>query len=157
MEFDEGSDGWLNAVRFDQCFQSCHCGNTDWNAASIDLRADKLYGWIATEDDYNFEGIVGLHLRKCRNLKSVSDITEEEDTRTTTSFLDLNNTQLMEMHLQVEGCSLFIDNLMKEKDGMIQCYNEEMRKNQLRGQKHLESLSLSARRLDCCWELTNMR
>lgn len=44
----------------------------------IHLRDDKPYGWVAREDDYNRSGIVGKNVKKKRDLKSISQIQEED-------------------------------------------------------------------------------
>jgi len=42
------------------------------------LRDDKLYGWLAREDDYNRSDTVGKNVKKKRDLKSISQIVEED-------------------------------------------------------------------------------
>lgn len=109
VEFQKDYNGLQHATLFDMSFQESRCGNKDWNNAMI-VPEVKLYGWVAREDDYKFEGIVGHHLRK---------------------FRDLNNSAFLykrmrhnEMHSQVHGFSSCVDGFIKHKDEMLQSYHK---------------------------------
>ncbi|XP_010485238.1 PREDICTED: factor of DNA methylation 4-like [Camelina sativa] len=45
----------------------------------IRFRDDKLYGWVAREEDYNRSDIVGKNVKKKRDLKSISQLQEEDE------------------------------------------------------------------------------
>ncbi|CAL0304146.1 unnamed protein product [Lupinus luteus] len=69
VEFVKDYQGFQQATLFDMSFQATHCGNKDWNNVMVCPEV-KLYGWVARENDYKFEGIVGQHLRKFRESNS---------------------------------------------------------------------------------------
>lgn len=129
IEFTKDWGGLKNAVMFEKSFETDHRGKSDW-CNSENRRRDVLYGWIAREDDYNSKDLIGEHLRKCRDLKSISDL-EAEDNRKTTklvsklaSVIEVKNMKLEEMKSKFNQTSISLSNLIRQKDEMLQVYNE---------------------------------
>ncbi|GKV20871.1 hypothetical protein SLEP1_g30921 [Rubroshorea leprosula] len=50
MEFNKEWDGLKNAIVFEKSFESNHCGKRDYYSSRH--QGEKLYGWIARDDDY---------------------------------------------------------------------------------------------------------
>ncbi|KAI9117127.1 hypothetical protein K1719_011293 [Acacia pycnantha] len=67
MEFD----GFNNAIDFEKSFEVDQCGKTDY--IKTRNRVDRLYGWVARDDDYHAKSIIGDHLRKNGDLKPVTE------------------------------------------------------------------------------------
>ncbi|XVF68777.1 hypothetical protein PTKIN_Ptkin11bG0028500 [Pterospermum kingtungense] len=57
VEFKKEWDGFHNAIMFDRSFELEHCGRKDFYSSS--RQRDKLYGWVACEDDYHSIGLIG--------------------------------------------------------------------------------------------------
>ncbi|CAA7039322.1 unnamed protein product [Microthlaspi erraticum] len=130
VHFGKGWEGYENATMFDKHFEVNHCGKRDYDAARE--RGDKLYGWIAKEDDFYSRGIIGDHLRKKADLKSVSGKELEDHNKTLTLVSKLENTletkssSLQQIESKYEEASTALDKVMIEKDDMINKHNEQM-------------------------------
>ncbi|KAK7257812.1 hypothetical protein RIF29_32056 [Crotalaria pallida] len=131
VEFEKDYQGLQDATLFDMSFQASHCGNKEWNnAAANEVCSEvKLYGWVAREVDYKFEGIVGQHLRRFR-------VVSNSNKADVSKRMCYNET----MHSQVGGFSSCVEGLMKQKDEMVQRYHEDMRKTHQSAQKHMEKI-----------------
>ncbi|CAN4080582.1 unnamed protein product [Withania somnifera] len=130
VEFKGDWSGFMNAMAFEKAFELGKHGKRDWN--SIRYRDDKLYAWIARDDDYYSESLVGKYLRKNRDLKSVSGIQEEnkrKDSRLVCNLineLEMKNKACEEMKKKISRTEVFIDNVMSQKEEIVQNYNDEM-------------------------------
>ncbi|MED6181585.1 hypothetical protein PIB30_020681 [Stylosanthes scabra] len=124
------------ATMFEKSFQKSGCGKRDWNNnnALVCPSNKFLYGWIAGEDDFRFEGIVGQHLRKITglNLKGVFDDMKEEEEKDEKTVLHSSS--------QGDGFSFLIDDLLKQKDEVVQRYHQDMGEAHDSAQKHLGSI-----------------
>ncbi|KAM7501892.1 hypothetical protein LguiB_000796 [Lonicera macranthoides] len=152
VEFNRDWPGFSNAMMFENFYGENNRGRRDYYEAAN--RGDELYGWVAHDDDYNLGGIIGEHLRKIGDLKTVSDV-EAEDARKTSKLLsNLSNTivvknmRLKELEGKYSQTSISLNNLMKEKDEMHKTYNEglkllrrlEIQKIQQNARGYLESI-----------------
>lgn len=90
VEFKKEWSGFYGAIMFEKEYEIEHHGKKDYRAAS-DL-GDGLYGWVARDDDYNSEGILGEFLQKNGDLKTVSGLEAEEKRKTGLLIADLSNT-----------------------------------------------------------------
>ncbi|XP_059300535.1 factor of DNA methylation 4-like [Lycium ferocissimum] len=130
VEFKGDWSGFMNAMAFEKAFELDKHGKRDWN--SVRRRDDKLYAWIARNEDYYSNGPVGKHLRKHGDLKSVSEIQEENKRKDSsllcnlTNALEMKNKECEEMKKKISRTEVFMDNVMSQKEKMIQCYNDEM-------------------------------
>ncbi|XP_073271675.1 protein INVOLVED IN DE NOVO 2-like [Primulina huaijiensis] len=68
--------GFNNAMSFEKFYDCNQHGKRKW-LEKIETKSN-LYGWIARADDYNANNIVGENLHKIGNLRTVSNIMEEE-------------------------------------------------------------------------------
>lgn len=134
VNFNKDFVGFGNAMSFEKAFASNFHGKLNWYGGQS--RGDKLFGWVAREDDYNSRGVIGEHLRKNGDLKSITDI-EVEDNRKTKSLvsnlsktIEAKDTQCKEMKTKLEETSASLNKLMHENKAMTQSYNEEMRRMQ---------------------------
>lgn len=90
VEFKKEWSGFYNAIMFEKEFEIQHHGKKDYRAASDSV--DGLYGWVARDDDYNSEGMLGEFLQKNGDLKTLSGLEAEEKRKTGLLVADLSNT-----------------------------------------------------------------
>lgn len=128
VHFGKGWECFENATMFDKHFEVNQCGKRDYDAARE--RGDKLYGWIAKEDDFYSRTVIGDHLRKKGDLKSVSGKEAEDHRKTLRLVSNLENTletkssSLQQMESKYKETSTALDKVMREKDDMINTHNE---------------------------------
>ncbi|XP_059626605.1 factor of DNA methylation 4-like [Cornus florida] len=134
VEFNKDWAGFKNAMTFEKSFEVKNQGKMDYYAARH--KGDNLYGWIARQEEYHLKGLIGEYLRKKGDLKTVSDV-ETEDRRkdvklvsNLTNQLEDKNRQCEEMKSEISRTEVYMGNVMRQKEVMIQDYNEEMNKLQ---------------------------
>ncbi|KAG8471492.1 hypothetical protein CXB51_036162 [Gossypium anomalum] len=154
VEFNKEWDGFNNAIMFEKSFELDHYGKKDYYSSR--RKKDKLYAWVAREDDYYSGGLIGEYLRRNGDLKTVSS-KEAEDRRKTSKLLTtLNNTletknqRLQEMQNKFNEVSSSMSTLMWQKDDMIRAYNEECKKMQENAHNHFKQISLEHERNAKC-------
>ena len=132
VEFKKDWDGFSNAIMFEKDFDLNHCGKKEYTETSARDRGQRLYGWIAKEVDYNASGLVGDHLRKNGDLKSV-DGKQAEDQRKDAklvsnlkSTLERKHDCLREMESRYKETSSSLNKVMDQKEAMEKSYNEGM-------------------------------
>ncbi|KAF5799976.1 putative XS domain-containing protein [Helianthus annuus] len=143
VEFNKGWAGFNNAMSFEKAYEADHHGKRDWKIAS-----DKtdIYGWVARADDYRASNIIGEHLRKIADLRTLSDIMAEEDRKANTLASNLANViEVKKRHFE-EMESKFVETenslskLIAEKDLLHQSYNEEIKKIQVGAREHFQRI-----------------
>ncbi|KAL7153651.1 hypothetical protein ABFS83_04G183100 [Erythranthe nasuta] len=95
VEFKKDWSGFYGAIMFEKGFEVDHRGKKDYYSS------DELYGWVARDDDYNSEGILGEFLRKNGDLKTVGDLENEEKRKNGLLVADLSNT-IQELRMRLE-------------------------------------------------------
>ena len=121
--------GYHDAISFERAYEADHHGKKDWYAESSDPKSG-LYAWIAREDDYCLDNKVGRRLQEIGNLKTVSEIKEDEHRiqdrliSNVTSIIDKKNNLLKEMELKYSATTINLNNLMEEKDKLQQAHDE---------------------------------
>ncbi|KAL8137468.1 hypothetical protein V2J09_003469 [Rumex salicifolius] len=144
VEFGKDWVGLNDVFSFEKLYELDHHGKKDWLAA--DGQASGLYAWIARADDYNSEGIVGDHLRKIGDLKTIASLVEEEERKKNkllsnlTNVLDNTDRSLKEVRENLSETSNSINKVMEEKDKLNQAYNEEMKKIQMSAKDHFQKI-----------------
>lgn len=130
VEFDRDWAGFTNAMAFDKAFEADHRGKRHWRTAKV--LGENLYGWVARDDDYYSKCIIGEHLRKSGDLKTVEEIQAEDQRKTTTLVSNLNNVievktrHLREIESKYAETSTHLVSVMSQKDAMHQAFNERM-------------------------------
>ncbi|KAJ8559528.1 hypothetical protein K7X08_003586 [Anisodus acutangulus] len=130
VDFKEDWSGFMDAMAFEKAFELDKHGKRAWN--SVRCRDDKLYAWIARHEDYYSNSLIGKHLRKHGDLKSVSGIQEENKRkdssllRNLTNALEMKNKECEEMKKKISRTEVFMDNVMTQKEVMLKNYNNEM-------------------------------
>lgn len=128
VEFNRGWPGLENALSFERAYKADHHGREDWLAENDEKSG--LYAWVARADDYKLANIVGEHLRKIGDLKTISDIMEEEDRKLDKLVSNLKNKieekkkEEIEMEQKCNESLSSLTTVMEEKDKLLQTYNE---------------------------------
>ncbi|KAF8396789.1 hypothetical protein HHK36_018422 [Tetracentron sinense] len=143
VEFRKDWPGFNNAMSFEKAFEADHRGKDDWNKKH---RGSDIYAWVARGDDYNSPALIGDHLRKNGDLKTISEIVAEEARKTTklvsnlTNVIEVKNKHLKEMECKFNETSISLNILMEEKDKLHQAYNEEIKKMQRNARDHFQKI-----------------
>lgn len=146
VEFNKDWAGFKNAIMFEKSFEVDHHGKKDFYA--VKNLGDKLYGWIARDDDYNSKSLIGDHLRKNGDLKTVSGKEAEDQRKTSTLVTNLTRTlevkdmRYKEMEMKYLETSTYLDLTMEQMDEMNKSRNEEIRKMQQSAHDHFQKIYL---------------
>ncbi|KAL0417862.1 UNVERIFIED_CONTAM: Factor of DNA methylation 4 [Sesamum radiatum] len=144
-EFNKDWEGFKDAMAFEKAFEMDHHGKRDWYAKGH--KGDKLYGWLARGEEYWGRGLIGKHLQKNGDLKTVSDIQNEDRRKDKSLMCNLTNEleskkkKCEEIKKSISKTEIFMGNIMVQKEEMIQSYNEEMKKMQDNASKKLRQIS----------------
>ncbi|KAK6145368.1 hypothetical protein DH2020_022188 [Rehmannia glutinosa] len=144
VEFYKDWSGFTNAMCFEKAFEANHHGKRNWLAEN-EKKSD-LYAWVARTDDYNSNNIIGENLRKIGDLRTISDIMEEEARKTNklvgnlTNVIEAKKMQLLEMESKFKETERCLSQLIKEKDNLHQAYNEEIKKIESSARDHYKRI-----------------
>lgn len=128
VEFHKDWPGLHNALSFEKAYEADHHGKKAWFVSSGEKSG--VYCWVARADDYKADNIIGEHLRKTGDLKTISEIMEEEARKQDKLISNLNNIietknkHLKEMEQKCSETSISLNKLMEEKDRLLHAYNE---------------------------------
>ncbi|THU68012.1 hypothetical protein C4D60_Mb05t30750 [Musa balbisiana] len=134
VDFAKDWTGFKDAMAFGNHFEADRRGKRDW--LDNRFRGSKICGWVARAGDYTSAGPVGDHLRENGDLKSVGDLAAEESSRTDrlvanlASQIEAKNKHLQELECKYNETSLSLDNMMEQRDSLLQSYNEEIQRMQ---------------------------
>ncbi|GMI86246.1 INVOLVED IN DE NOVO 2, RNA-DIRECTED DNA METHYLATION 12 [Hibiscus trionum] len=144
VEFRKDWPGLHNALSFEKAYEADHHGKKDWfvnNGVK-----EGLYAWVARADDYKSSTIIGEHLRKIGDLKTISELMEEEARKQDRLVTNLNNIietknkHIQEMEQRCSETSKSLEALMEEKDNLSLAYNEEIKKIQVSARDHFQRI-----------------
>ncbi|KAI4356350.1 hypothetical protein L6164_000379 [Bauhinia variegata] len=144
VEFNKDWAGLNDAISFEKSFELEHCGKKDYYKTRN--QGDRLYGWLARDDDYYMKSIIGDHLRKHGDLKTVSGKQAEDQRKTSklvsnlTNTLENKNMQLKEVQDKYYKTSESLNKVMEEKEKVIKAYNNEIQKMQQNTRDHFEKI-----------------
>ena len=88
VEFGRAWDGFKHAMMFVKALEMDKHGRENWYDRTRQ-KDNKFYVWIAGEEDYNANGLVGEHLRKNGDLKTLSAIEKEDSVKNSKLLLGL--------------------------------------------------------------------
>lgn len=144
VEFKKDWPGLHNAMSFEKAYEADGHGKVHWSARNVEKSG--LYAWVARADDYNSSNIVGDHLRKIGDLRTISELMEEESRKqdklvsNLTNLIEVKNKHLKEMEERCTETSSSLNILIEEKDRLLQGYNEEIKKIQLSARDHFQRI-----------------
>ncbi|KAL9226604.1 hypothetical protein vseg_002396 [Gypsophila vaccaria] len=144
VEFNKDWFGMNNALAFDKEYELNQHGKQHWQAK--DTEKSGVYGWVARADDYNSSGVIGEHLRKVADLKTVSGKEAEDDHKddklvsNLKNCLETKNKNLQEAKTIFTETSISFNKLAEEKDRLHLAYNEEIKKIQVSARDHFQKI-----------------
>ncbi|KAK4440866.1 Factor of DNA methylation 4 [Sesamum alatum] len=150
VEFNKDWEGFKDALAFEKAFEVDHRGKKDWHARGH--KGDKLYGWLARGEEYRGKGLVGKHLQKNGDLKTLSEIQNEDrrkDKRlmcNLTNELESKQRKCEEIKKNITKTEISMGNIMLQKEEMVQRYNEELKKMHDNASKKLRQISEEQKR-----------
>ncbi|KAK1352968.1 hypothetical protein POM88_052806 [Heracleum sosnowskyi] len=93
-----------------------------------------MYGWSARADDYGSPGVVGDFLRKIGELKTVSNIVEEEDRG------KRDKRQKLQFELDKKNENMDDLKMKYEKERLHQDFIKETKRMHTKSQEHIRSV-----------------
>ncbi|XP_034928539.1 protein INVOLVED IN DE NOVO 2 isoform X1 [Populus alba] len=144
VEFNKDWPGLHNAISFEKAYEADQQGKKEWFANSGEKSG--IYCWVARSDDYNSNNIIGEHLRKIGDVRTISDLIEEEARKqdklvfNLTNVIETKNRYLKEMELRCSETSASLNKLVQEKEKLLHAYNEEIRKIQTGARDHFQKI-----------------
>lgn len=128
VEFRNEWLGLNDALRFEKAYEANHQGKRDYNG--YEERGDKIYCWVARDDDYYSKTSVGDHLRKNGDLKTISEYQNEENIKNSklisklTDTIQDRNMRIREMENKYKETAISLSTVISQKDEMVQAINE---------------------------------
>ncbi|PIM98811.1 hypothetical protein CDL12_28706 [Handroanthus impetiginosus] len=124
VEFGKDWSGFHKAMLFEKAYEANLCSKKDWQAKRDPN--SYLYGWFARIDDYISNNIVGDNLCKIGDLRTVSDILEEEAQKSNRLISRLTENTLGQLKM--------------EQNKINQAHEEEIKEIQSSAEDHLQIL-----------------
>ncbi|KAL8463092.1 hypothetical protein ACS0TY_033928 [Phlomoides rotata] len=144
VEFHKDWCGFNNAMSFEKDYEANHRGKRNWLAKNEDESG--LYAWVARADDYDCNNILGENLHKIGDLRTISDIMEEEARKTKKLVGDLVNiieakkAHLLKMEKKLEETESSLCLLFKEKVKIHEAYSADMKKIETGARDHFQKI-----------------
>ncbi|KAJ0266724.1 XH/XS domain-containing protein [Hirschfeldia incana] len=148
VEFNKDIRGFENAMNFERSYKSDGHGKKDWEKG-VHFRDDKPYGWVCREVDYNQRGIVGEKVRKKRDLKSVSQLHEEEERKmvqlveSMSQSIELKILSKQELEDKVDETSRVLESVELHNYQLNEKYKQEVEKTQANLQEQYQQIMLA--------------
>ncbi|KAG9454703.1 hypothetical protein H6P81_007607 [Aristolochia fimbriata] len=77
LDFGHDWSGFNSGMQFENYFAALQQGKEQWFKKRN--YPDRMYGWLARADDFNYSGPVGKFLREAGDLKAIADLEKEEE------------------------------------------------------------------------------
>lgn len=144
VEFTKDWSGFTNAMSFEKAYEADHRGKKDWKVTKE--HGSDLYAWVARADDYRAKDIVGDHLRKIGDLRTIADIMDDEERKASklvtklTNMIEVKEKHLAEMQDKFSETASSLNKLVEEKDKLQNSYNEEIKKIQSSARDHFQKI-----------------
>lgn len=128
VEFRRDWSGFQDALNFSRYFEAEQHGRKQWRDSRH--RPTSICGWIADEDDYRTAGIIGDHLRKNGDLKTITELQQEQSRKQSKLVATLANQitkqeeNLEHLRREFQKTSDFLETVIKEKDLLDQIHND---------------------------------
>ncbi|KAI3786987.1 hypothetical protein L1987_41116 [Smallanthus sonchifolius] len=151
VEFGKDWDGFSHVMMFVKAFEVNKHGKKDWFNRERG-RDDKLYAWVATDEDYKSNGLVGDYLRKNGDLKTVSDIQKEDEAKNSKlimglkTLIDEKSKRSEEIKSEISKTDLHMATAMKQKEEMTENFNREMKFMQEQANEQLKRITIERER-----------
>ena len=128
VEFARDWNGFRNALAFEKYFEAEGYGKNDWKQKQN--KGSKLFGWVARGEDHSSPGLIGDHLRKNADLKTINDL-ENEGTHKNKKLvanlanqIEVKNQYLQELQFRYNETAVSLEKMMAQREQLLQAYNE---------------------------------
>uniref|UniRef100_A0ACD5ZP68 Uncharacterized protein n=1 Tax=Avena sativa TaxID=4498 RepID=A0ACD5ZP68_AVESA len=144
VEFGKDWIGFNRALAFENHFESEGYGKLDWK--NHKHRGSEMFGWIARADDQKSSGPIGEYLQKNGDLKTISDVEDEEKRKTNKLVANLaDEIELKKRHVEVlkskyNETTTTLEMTIEQKDQLLRAYNEEIHKMQQIARAHSQRI-----------------
>ncbi|KAI3446101.1 hypothetical protein Pfo_002766 [Paulownia fortunei] len=134
VEFRNEWLGLSDALRFEKAYEANHQGKRDY--FGVEEKGNKLYCWVARDEDFNSKNVIGDHLQKNGDLKTIVQYQEEETNKNSklvsnlTNTVEVKNMHIKEMETKYKETSISLSCLISQKDEILRAFNEERQKMQ---------------------------
>ncbi|CAN4095992.1 unnamed protein product [Withania somnifera] len=151
VEFKKDWFGFSNAISFEKAYEADDHGKKDWEANNG--QKSDLYAWIARADDYQATNVVGEKLRKFGDLRTISNIMEEESRKTSLLVSSLTNAiEVKKLHIKVIEDKLrettqSVEQLIVVNAKLRKANNEEIKKIQSSARDHFQQTFINHEKL----------
>lgn len=142
VEFDKTWAGFKDAIKLEKAYEGNSHGKRNWETRRA--KGDKLYAWVARGEDYKARGTIGEFLRKNGDLKTISE-KQAEDIKKDESLVcklfdevKAKDVKCEQMKKKISRAEILMRNVMKQKDDMIDNYNQDMTQMQKVANEELE-------------------
>ncbi|KAI3514138.1 hypothetical protein L1887_12457 [Cichorium endivia] len=131
VEFGKEWSGFGYAMMFVKAFEVNRHGRKDWYGGKSS-KDDNLYAWIARDEDYNSNGLVGDYLRKHGDLKTVTEKQKEDELKNSKlvmglkTMLEEKNKKSEEIQCEISKTDHHMASVIKQKEMMIEDFNMMM-------------------------------
>nr|XP_043622784.1 protein INVOLVED IN DE NOVO 2-like [Erigeron canadensis] len=131
VEFGRSWDGLDHMMRFVKAFEVNKHGRKDWQDKTR-FKDDKLYAWIAGDEDYNSCGLIGYHLKKNGDLKTLAEIQQGEEAKNSMLLMGLKtiieekDKRGEEIQSEISKTDSHLVTVVKQKEVMTANFNREM-------------------------------
>ncbi|KAH7656478.1 Cytochrome P450 protein [Dioscorea alata] len=149
VEFSKDWSGFNDAMAFEKHFESDHCGKKDFDRRRRHHRQQSyLYGWVARAEDYHSREPFGNHLRKNGDLKTVSEITDEEQRKTgklvknLANVIEAKNKHLLDLECKFTQTTMSLEKMIEDHDKLQHQHNKEIEKLQREASEHSRKVIL---------------
>ncbi|GKC23776.1 factor of DNA methylation 4-like protein [Tanacetum coccineum] len=133
VEFGSKLDQFSNALKFVKDFEVNKCGRNDYRDQGR-CKDDKMYAWMATDDDYNSTGLVSDYLKKNGDLKTLSAVEKDIEAKNTKLILGLEtlihekSKKTEEIKSEISRTDSDLVTVRKQKEIMTENFKREKEK-----------------------------
>ncbi|KAK1420817.1 hypothetical protein QVD17_22697 [Tagetes erecta] len=151
VEFGKTWGGLSHVMMFMKDFEVNKHGRKEWYDRKK-CKDDKLYAWIATDEDYHSSGLVGDYLRKNGDLKTVADVQKEDEVKGSKlimglkTMIDEKDKRSEEMNIEISITDIKLKTVMKQKEEMTEYFNREMEMMRKEANEQLKMITLGQER-----------
>ncbi|XVF83715.1 hypothetical protein PTKIN_Ptkin16aG0513800 [Pterospermum kingtungense] len=143
--------GYIMPWSFEKAYEADHHGKKDGGAKN-GVKCG-LYAWVACAADYKSSSLIRENLHKTSDLKTITEIMEEEARKqeklvsNLTNIIETETKHIREMEERCSEASKSLEDLMEEKENLLQAYDEEIKKIQLSARERFQRISNDRERL----------
>ncbi|KAL1221413.1 Factor of DNA methylation 1 [Cardamine amara subsp. amara] len=150
--FDSDWGGFASATELEKEFENEGCSKKEWTERSEDSES-KAYGWCARAEDYNSAGPIGQYLSDVGKLRTVSDISQENEQDRNivldklSNIIALTNEDLSKVQYSYNKTAMSLQKVLEEKKNLHEAYADETKKMQQMSLQNIQRILAEKERL----------